>query len=154
MPEAAVDEDGGAEPGEDEVGVDAGDASQVIGHGSWVIGSGNPGLGTCHFALGPSRGERQRAAPSPARDAMRPENLNQPQLGGFVAGATNQGHYFGALPFGEDVGHLEKLKTKSTYLLLGSTAQEYVLVVKFEEEFLVSVESAYVYIARSNTHSV
>lgn len=32
------------------------------------------------------------ASPPPARDAMRPEDLDQPQFGGFVAGAADAGH--------------------------------------------------------------
>jgi len=49
---------------------------------------------------------RQFGAPAPARDAVCPENLNQPQLGALVARTPDAGHHLGSLLLGEGVWHL------------------------------------------------
>lgn len=47
----------------------------------------------------------QLGTSSPARDAIRPENLNQSQFGALVATASDSGHEFGAFSFAQEVGH-------------------------------------------------
>ena len=83
VPEAAVDEHGDVEPGKDKVRANpagGADTSQGLGPRVWGLG-----FGTWTFRLGTSRSERQRTPPPPSRDAIRPENLDQAQFGGFVA---------------------------------------------------------------------
>lgn len=49
------------------------------------------------------RAARQLGASAPAGDAVRPENLDQPQLGALVARVADAGHDFGAFDRSEDV---------------------------------------------------
>jgi hypothetical protein len=72
VPETAVHKHGDAEPREDEVGANA---SPGLGSGYWSLGILNPNPRSQTPDPGPNA---QRTAPSPARDAIRPENLNQP----------------------------------------------------------------------------
>jgi hypothetical protein len=70
MPEAAVDEDGDVKPRENKIGFHPASAPWF----GFLI------LVPCSLGL-----ERKRLSSPPARDAIRSENLNQPQFGALVA---------------------------------------------------------------------
>ena len=57
-------------------------------------------------AKGEIRFAKQVPMTPPAGDAMPPENLCKGQFRLLVAGRADSGHHFGALRFGEYVGHL------------------------------------------------
>jgi len=110
MPETAVYKHDDAEPGEDEVGADpasGADASQGFGSRVSGLGSGSWGLGIQSSVprrqTPEPRPYAQSASSPPADDAIRPENLNQPQFGVLIARSANAGHDVGPLCPAEDI---------------------------------------------------